>query len=367
APRRRFLFKMWNFVYVCFPLLLLTTQVVHVENDLPDLTIDTCPQPEDIAPCLCRLDLEPETLLPNIECNGIEEDDLLGRVFQAYFPTKDFHMLHVHNSHGVQHLKNGVFGDVTFEVIFFDTTRLESVERDVFNKSVSTMKELIFRFNNIRDDFPFDILKDYVALEKFEVNSCENYHNFCITNFPIIDAPQLKYLDISEQPIYNLPDDPFQGVPNIIEIQIGYNGFTDIPKGIFENLHSLEKVYLILNRLTELQEGLFTMNSENLKEIVLSTNKIRNIHKNAFVGLNISSQKVTIDLWGNNIQTLNRTVYEDLLSLGTYMDLRANPLECGCDADWIVFHPEYQEFVSNAECKHGRLIDQDVGWYEANC
>ncbi|CAL4192547.1 unnamed protein product [Meganyctiphanes norvegica] len=312
-----------------------------------------CPSADDIAPCRCSVEE-----YNYIDCSDVADVHELARVFEADFPSNPFPQLIISNNHNIKHLPNGIFGDMSFEEIDIVSCGLQTVAKEVFINSATTLKKLILKNNKLDNKFDFDVLSEFSVLDYLDM------HNNNITEFPVLDIPSLTYLDMWMNPITSLPDDVFGKMPNLTYVDLDMMDLEQLPINLFPIQSQLTKVLLSYNELTYLKEGTFAFQGDSIQEIWLMQNKITTVEAGAFSGL----ENVMIELWKNELDTLEEAVWRDLLDHNITIKVELNPLVCGCDVGWIVLNSEYHDQIGESTCNNGEyLVDLDPAWFTENC
>ncbi|CAL4117555.1 unnamed protein product [Meganyctiphanes norvegica] len=335
---------------------VLATRFQARDNVSSHINGVSCPDAEDIDPCICTYYEIDDSL--HLDCTNIADEEQLYSVFHAYIPFPDFLTLFVGTDH-LETLTDSVFGDVTFQEVFAipsDIGTLTSVGPKTFMKSASTLK-LLYLYDNKLSDFPFNTLCEYTQLSQF------NLHNNPIPTFPIIQSESLSSIDFGGSTFDTIPAGALDGLPNLHEFRVQHTNITSMATGIFA---SLSKMYLISMKntgLTHLYNHQFEFNSDDINIIDLMANQISKVYNKAFKGV----QSAHIDLRANQLTILPEETWRTVLDAGNEVWLQGNNLTCGCDIAWLVLEPTYHELVDDAYCHTGdRLVDLDPSDFE-NC
>ncbi|ROT75387.1 Oplophorus-luciferin 2-monooxygenase non-catalytic subunit [Penaeus vannamei] len=206
-----------------------------------------CPEPEEIAPCIC---IAEETGDINMDCSEVQSDEELSRAFRANFPFSDLNKFTMikslsENKIGVTRLSAATFGNVSFTNIAISHTTLNAVEDMAFSKSFEILEVLIVTYSELTF-FPFDILKNCPKLRDLRV------FNNQITHMSNIHSDSLEYLQVSHNPELHFNDDTFQTAPNLKDLLINTVDLQYIAPGTFAALKNLEILDLSDNKITSL-------------------------------------------------------------------------------------------------------------------
>ncbi|CAL4144079.1 unnamed protein product [Meganyctiphanes norvegica] len=304
---------------------------------------ESCPAEEDIAPCVCSII---EDNIMNMVCSDVATEDELREIFTSYFPNPHFDMFTTYDC-PLKVLESGVFGEVTFKHISMGYGALTEVESGALDGMYDTLEELRLDDNHI-ESFPFEIIESFTKLQIFSIDN--NWEH--MTVFPIIKSASINTLYLANGKFDVVPIDAFQGLPMIEELYIYSDKIPSIESGTFGNLTQLRMLDLKWNLLTHLHKGIFHFSDDLdiITYIALSGNQIETIEANAFDAV----AGVSIQLFGNNLATLDEEVWESLFDVGIDLDVSNNPLICGCDIAWVVRNPDYMAQIwKDATCSDG--------------
>ena len=117
-----------------------------------------------------------------------------------------------------------------------------------------------------------------------------------------IHTKGLQSIDISQNQIAELNDQPFSGLTNLVTINLENNLLLSLPEGIFDGLASLENILLRGNHLTSIDAMTFR-NLHSLNRIDISQNNLSHISEDA-MGLETSdfTQLKHMHLSQNNLE-----------------------------------------------------------------
>ncbi|KAF6118402.1 extracellular matrix protein 2 [Phyllostomus discolor] len=141
-----------------------------------------------------------------------------------------------------------------------------------------------------------------------------------LTQIPPLTAPEVTSLELPGNSIVSIPDEAFNGLPNLERLDLSKNNITS--SGIGPNALKLLKklVYLNMdgNNLVEIPSEL----PSTLEELKINENNLRAIDEESLSDLN---QLVTLELEGNNLSetNVNPLAFKPLKSL-SYLRLGRN-------------------------------------------
>ena len=121
----------------------------------------------------------------------------------------------------------------------------------------------------------------------------------------------LTDLDLSGNDLTSLPKDIFDGLDSLTDLDLSANDLTSLPKDIFDGLTKLEKLELSNNDLTTLPEGIFD-GLDSLTNLDLSGNDLTSLPKDIFDGL---TKLEKLELSNNDLTTLPEGIFDGLTSM----------------------------------------------------
>lgn len=153
--------------------------------------------------------------------------------------------------------------------------------------------------------------------------------------------------------IQSISDHAFEGLGLLQTLSLDRNYLQKIPSQSFNELGSLKVLTLNENNISFIGKNSFA-DLVGLQELQLSQGSVRELEAGAFIGLsNLQKLKIShnpsltrikpgtfenlasltfLDLQSNSLPYVTADVSHDSLAL---IDLRRNPLECGCDLRWL--------------------------------
>jgi len=319
-----------------------------------DLRDPTCPDPQDILPCVCSA----YGANMDMDCSQVENEDQLARVFSANFPFTDFRMLTIESNSNLKVLREGDLGVASFTWISIRNGKLEEVQTNALSQSYSTVTRIDFGYNEI-STFPFEELPLFTSL------SVLSLYNNKLGYFPKLRSDTITSLNLGNNLMNRIPYYAVQGLPKL-QTFYGYgNNVELILAGTFSGLPDLYYVYVSNNNLSHIPEGAIKLSSSRTTFVSLSNNNISRIEVGAITGLNGGR----VWLYTNALTDLDEDVFRPFLEAGAKLLLQDNPLSCGCDIAWLVTNPDFMALLYGTEtCHDGELVsDLDPGYYEDNC
>ncbi len=202
-------------------ILLLSNTSAASEVQKVEATVEaSCPDPRDIDPCVCSNNGGNLTM----DCSDVQDENELWHIFGAYFPTTAFYELNIGHNEGLKVLENGVFHDVSFQVIDIGNSAMQNVESESLRSSLSTLTDIFITYCQLAT-FPFERLLEFTSLTELSL-----YGNN-IPSIPPLSSSTLKHLDLGYNPFSSLPPDVFKGLPAIQTIYLNDCQLTEIPPG----------------------------------------------------------------------------------------------------------------------------------------
>ncbi|CAL4066957.1 unnamed protein product [Meganyctiphanes norvegica] len=292
----------------------------------------TCPDAEDIAPCVCTYVSGYKHLY--LECSAVENEEQLKQIFEADFPTKNFKEFRIEQNNNLKVLEAGVFNGISFDMLYIMYNKLEVIELQALDSCYETTIELHLYGNNITS-FPFDEVSQF---------------------------SKLCYFSIGGNSLSVIPADVFNGITALKYIYLSENK-ADIV-GTFQDLPNLRDLYLYSNALTTIPADFVKTGSSNLSYIPLHYNNIVSVEPGAFDLVD----GLDIYLGYNPLSTLDEATWRPHLEAGGLLFAPHNPLVCDCDIAWLFGEDQLLEQVGDyTACSDGeRLHDLDPSMFD-NC
>ncbi|XP_042862878.1 oplophorus-luciferin 2-monooxygenase non-catalytic subunit-like [Penaeus japonicus] len=341
------------------------SSVIRIRPETPVPRDWPCPSDPDIVPCICEADTNFNL---NMDCSGAVDELELQRIFQAPFPFYDLQSFtivqDINDLNNIRNLDSGVFADITFEIVNITGTKLQTISENVFLKSHDRLKHLALS-GNLISEFPFETLSSFLKLETFHID------NNLISLLPNLDSNTLKDFNIDNNLNLKFEVDVFKNVPNLQSISMSNISLTDLPPGLFAMQRNLSTLTLNDNQLTELVENAIVPMNRRLNELSLVGNHISQVTHDAIHGLADNSRA---SFANNEIKTLEKSIWQGIFSQVAekgIIDLKDNPLECGCDLKWLVVDnvDDYMHLLSReSACTSGEFVsDLNPDYFNKFC
>ncbi|XP_070231373.1 extracellular matrix protein 2 isoform X3 [Bos mutus] len=141
-----------------------------------------------------------------------------------------------------------------------------------------------------------------------------------LTQIPPLTAPEITSLELIDNSITSIPDEAFNGLPNLERLDLSKNNITSSGIGpkAFKFLKNLMRLNMDGNNLVTIPSEL----PSTLEELKINENKLQVIDEESLSDLN---QLVTLELEGNNLSetNVNSLAFKHLKSL-SYLRLGRN-------------------------------------------
>lgn len=289
-----------------------------------------CPNPADIFPCTCNMDL---LFKMHMTCSSVADHKELAGVFNATFSFKKFQSLTIMHNWNLIVLKEGVFGEVTFQEFYIKYTSLKEVEKGALTGSISRVTKMDFRSNNL-STLPFEDIKLCTRLTDLYVS------NNNLQEFPKIESPTITQLDLAKNPFTSIPAESLQGLPALQILYLYRCRINEIFPGTFTGLKHLSYLTLAKNDLTRLQSFTIELHGK-FSQLFFDFNNITTVANDSFTGI-----EDFMNMSDNNLVELEEGVWRPVLEAGMILHLQNNPLACGCDMAWLVRNSELMSLVT---------------------
>lgn len=151
----------------------------------------------------------------------------------------------------------------------------------------------------------------------YKTISCINVE---LTGIPPLTAPEITSLELIGNSINSIPDEAFNGLPNLERLDLSKNNITSSSIGpkAFKLLKKLTRLNLDGNNLVEIPSGL----PPTLEELKVNENNLQALDEESLFGLN---RLVTLEMEGNSLSEANVSplTFKPLMSL-SYLRLGRN-------------------------------------------
>ncbi|KAG7159658.1 oplophorus-luciferin 2-monooxygenase non-catalytic subunit-like [Homarus americanus] len=302
---------------------------------------DSCPDPSVISPCVC-------SVVPgnsrHIDCSDVRDEDDLACIFSSSsLPT--FKKLTIEYNTRLSVLRAGLLGNASFEEVYIYGGALEEVDRGFLAGSYNTAISIDFSYNWLTD-FIFDDMSLFTKLKSLTLDGNK------LSYLPPITSPTLASISVGENPFSTLEPSTFQHMPALETISIFKTGLNNILAGTFSGLEHLTWLSLGENLLTHIHSNAIQF-TEPGASLYLDRNSIKYIIIDAIGGLTNGALYV----YNNKIVELEEDIWRPMLEAGNEIDLRNNPLTCGCDIAWLLHDPTLLSLINHQTiCVDGTLL-----------
>uniref|UniRef100_A0A023GEN4 Putative membrane glycoprotein lig-1 ixodes scapularis membrane glycoprotein lig-1 n=1 Tax=Amblyomma triste TaxID=251400 RepID=A0A023GEN4_AMBTT len=291
------------------------------------LVIANCPNEASLQPCTCDHF--------GINCMRAQSATHLKQAFRNSTPaTRDHKQLWIQKT-PITTFPKDVLGRFRFSEVHIELNpNLTSFSLDALTNS-NLLLTILSLYGN--------------ALATFEFSKLRRF-------------PNLAALNLAENRLTRIPDNAFASA-KLQKLYLSNNPITSIGTGAFFHLVGLRELGLENTRLVTLQGFSLSLPQAHPElRIDLSDGRLRQIDPRAFDG----SAPLVLDLYGNNLTTLEQQPFEDLMYRmynGAQQQLPliqvgGNPLTCrGCSYEWLIPHSQnraVQQIFYGFQCPDGR-------------
>ncbi|XP_037348103.1 extracellular matrix protein 2 isoform X2 [Talpa occidentalis] len=121
-----------------------------------------------------------------------------------------------------------------------------------------------------------------------------------LTQIPPLTASEITSLELIDNSIISIPDETFNGLPNLKRLDLSRNNISSSGIGpkAFKRLKKLTRLNMDGNNLVEIPSGL----PSTLEELKINENNLQALDEESLSGLN---QLVTLEMEGNNLSEIN--------------------------------------------------------------
>lgn len=241
---------------------------------------------------------------------------------------------------------------------------ITNLPENVFSNQQS-LTTLRLRSNVLEDDIPISLLWPLENLQVLDLIGCNlnvningllgrntnlkqlllNSNRFTLFENSFVGLEQLEYLHLWNNSISQIPIGTFASTPNIRELNLQYNNFTELSADTFTGLELLTGLFIGFNPIERIDDRAFQvlenldildmfecnlshLNSSsirmlrNLTMINVAFNRIEQLEQSLFASI---PNLIQIDLSNNRLKTLNRNSFGNLTNL-RFFYLRGNEL-----------------------------------------
>lgn len=167
-----------------------------------------------------------------------------------------------------------------------------------------------------------DISKVLINPENLEILDLGGNEIVYLQNYQFQNFTKLKFLNLSNNLIYDLPRNCCYGLDLLEELYLSGNRLHAIPFQVFAPLYNLKILDLSHNFMVTFLDHFFRPN-KNIETLLLNNNRITKLTSNALADL---KQLKTLELSNNSISTFTKGVLDGLTHL-EYLNIGTNPIE----------------------------------------
>ncbi|KAK4318247.1 hypothetical protein Pmani_010741 [Petrolisthes manimaculis] len=327
-----------------------TLAIENKDQHLRDLP---CPPAEDIQPCVCTV-IDSSTYDIEMDCSSVTTNDELASIFSKDFPYNGFFSLVIENNYDLTIIRQGDFGQKTFQQIHITSGSLQTVENNAFNSSYDTLREIDVENTNLFY-FPFHELNLFTQLYRLDLQNNQLHGS------PELTSLSLGYIYLTENPIDGII---LNSLPLLDNIYLQSTSITLLPPGTFTDLPNLDYIHLGYNGLQVLEAGTINLQT-SFNNVYLYNNDLTSIAEGALVGLKGGN----LDVRYNQLTELAEAVFRPLMDDSVYVFASGNPLDCGCEIAWLVTSDTYMNLLDDdASCTSGQLVSElDPAMFDVIC
>lgn len=134
-------------------------------------------------------------------------------------------------------------------------------------------------------------------------------HNFRTVLYNSYDITGMYRLEISHNPLSEIPDDAFYGLDRALwELRLHDNELIDVPSKALRHLQKLRLLDLSSNNIGCIELDSFRGLEESLAILSLADNSINALKPDSFMGL---SSLESLDVSGNNLGHIDNNLFRD--------------------------------------------------------
>jgi len=145
-------------------------------------------------------------------------------------------------------------------------------------------------------------------------------------SFSSVGLLHLNKISMKDCKIQKIDDNAFSKLKILTDINLDRNNISKLPAKLFDGNERLQSLILSNNKISTLVANQFPP-LRALKKIDLSNSELKTINVKSF--LNLGDSLETVNLHGNNLQTVKERTFTHLIGL-KYLSLDNNPWHCDC-------------------------------------
>ncbi|XP_015904274.1 leucine-rich repeat-containing protein 15 [Parasteatoda tepidariorum] len=149
----------------------------------------------------------------------------------------------------------------------------------------------------------------------------------------IAELRALHYLDLSYNKLKKVPKQWFyHSPPSLRSLILKENQISQLEPGAFRYMFKLNELDLSSNSISEISRNLFPYPGNELIFLRLSDNNLRSLPEDLFDEM-FGLRRLYLD--NNKLSTLAENVWKPILGELERVELYGNPIDCGCNLEWI--------------------------------
>ncbi|CAG0883512.1 unnamed protein product [Darwinula stevensoni] len=239
-----------------------------------------CPHSNAVSPCNCSIHGTTKDVI--LDCSQANSSEIFSAFHEvpSYFTQLIYYggqsTFNMKGNRAVKHLMDGIFGKVNFNEITISETSLVSVDPTVLLSLKNSLETLIIT-NSALEEFPFQVIPEMTSLSKLELS-----YN-ALKSVPALRSSSLQIVQLSHNRIKTLVPDWL--MPNLKKLNISNNPISKIPPGLFERSSGL--MYFDASHChlgPTLSNGSLMFRTEVLSEVSLRYNGIVRLEPGAISG-----------------------------------------------------------------------------------
>lgn len=163
---------------------------------------------------------------------------------------------------------------------------------------------------------------------------------------------RLEYLGIRRADVGQIDKDfALVSSGNLQELHLDYANIQSIHPEAFAKLTELVTFSLSGNDLVAIKRSILPNPANELKNLYLMDNKLRNLPNDMFVGM---PKLIQVSLVNNSMQHLSEETFYPLIGKGWVVYMEENDLYCCSDTNWIAKHQEKKQIIG--KCEHPQIL-----------
>ncbi|CAB4068071.1 unnamed protein product [Lepeophtheirus salmonis] len=244
--------------------------------------------------------------------------NLLTEVKQGKFfsnPSIEIHRFELQYRNRIERFMSDAFVDSSnIEKLFLNRNKIQSLsDINFLMDTLPRLRYLELSENEIRD-IPFGVFRSYPKLERLFLSGNQISQ---ISTEGLADMPSLR-LDISNNGITLIDKDAFKGVSNLDYLNVSYNNIKELDPSMFSNLKELYELDMSFNELTFLSSNLLASQNK-LEYISLSNNQLQNLPSSL---LSLDNRVKHLDLTSNFVRKFPDDLINKLKNLKKLLFIR---------------------------------------------